>query len=432
MLARYILPEMGQIWSEENKFRLWLEVEIAACEAQHELGNIPAEALAAIKERAGFDIERIEEIEKETRHDVLAFLTAVAERVGEPSRFIHLGLTSSDVLDTALAVQMRQAAGLILARLERLRAVLVAKAREYKYTPMMGRTHGVHAEPVTFGLKLGWWAKEIERDTQRLTAARAEVSVGKVSGAVGTLAHLDPRVEEYVCRKLELAPEPIATQIVQRDRHAHFLAVLAIIAGSLEKFATEIRHLQRSEVLEAEEPFYSGQKGSSAMPHKRNPITCERIAGLARVVRANALAGMENMALWHERDITHSSVERVVLPDSCLLVDYMLAQFTRVMEDLQVYPEHMRENMERTRGLLFSQRVLLALVEHGVLREEAYGWVQRNAMAAWRGDGDFRELVGRDADIRRCLSREELANLFDYQYYLSRVDYLFRRAGLEE
>lgn len=430
MIARYTLPEMGRIWSEENKFRLWLEIELYACEAQAELGNIPPEALAAIKERAGFDRERVAEIEKETRHDVLAFLTAVSERVGEPARYIHLGMTSSDVLDTALAVQMRQAAALILEKLARLHELLVDKARQYKNILMIGRTHGVHAEPITFGLKLALWAKEIERATARLVQARAEASVGKISGAVGTFAHLDPYVEEYVCRKLDLVPDPISTQIVQRDRHAFYLTALALLAGSLEKFATEIRHLQRTEVREVEEPFYQGQKGSSAMPHKRNPITCERIAGLARVVRANALAGMEDMALWHERDITHSSVERVILPDSTILVDYMLDKFIRIIEDLYVYPEQMGANLERTRGLVFSQRVLLALVEKGMLREAAYARVQEKAMAAWRGEGDFRELVRRDPEITARLSPPELEALFDYQFYVRRVDDIFRRAGL--
>lgn len=430
MIARYTLPEMGRIWSEENKFRLWLEIELYACEAQAELGNIPPEALAAIKERAGFDPERVAEIEKETRHDVLAFLTAVSERVGEPARYIHLGMTSSDVLDTALAVQMRQAAALILEKLARLHELLVDKARQYKNTLMIGRTHGVHAEPITFGLKLALWAKEIERATARLVQARAEASVGKISGAVGTFAHLDPYVEEYVCRKLDLVPAPISTQIVQRDRHAFYLTALALLAGSLEKFATEIRHLQRTEVREVEEPFYQGQKGSSAMPHKRNPITCERIAGLARVVRANALAGMEDMALWHERDITHSSVERVILPDSTILVDYMLDKFIRIIEDLYVYPEQMGANLERSRGLVFSQRVLLALVEKGMLREAAYARVQEKAMAAWRGEGDFRELVRRDPEITARLSPPELEALFDYEFYVRRVDDIFRRAGL--
>lgn len=430
MIARYTLPEMGRIWSEENKFRLWLEIELYACEAQAELGNIPPEALAAIKERAGFDPERVAEIEKETRHDVLAFLTAVSERVGEPARYIHLGMTSSDVLDTALAVQMRQAAALILEKLARLHELLVDKARQYKNILMIGRTHGVHAEPITFGLKLALWAKEIERATARLVQARAEASVGKISGAVGTFAHLDPYVEEYVCRKLDLVPAPISTQIVQRDRHAFYLTALALLAGSLEKFATEIRHLQRTEVREVEEPFYQGQKGSSAMPHKRNPITCERIAGLARVVRANALAGMEDMALWHERDITHSSVERVILPDSTILVDYMLDKFIRIIEDLYVYPEQMGANLERSRGLVFSQRVLLALVEKGMLREAAYARVQEKAMAAWRGEGDFRELVRRDPEITARLSPPELEALFDYQFYVRRVDDIFRRAGL--
>jgi adenylosuccinate lyase len=430
VISRYTLPEMGRIWSDKNKFDLWLTIEIYACEAQAELGNIPREALEEIKARAGYEIERVAALEETTRHDVLAFLTAVAEKVGEASKYIHLGMTSSDLLDTTLAVQMRQAADLILAKLRRLREVVADLARKHKYTPMIGRTHGIHAEPVTFGFKLALWVKEIERHMGRLERAREEISVGKISGAVGTFAHVDPRVEAYVCEKLRLKPAPVSSQIIQRDRHAHYLCVLAGIASSLEKFATEIRNLQRTDILEVEEPFAKGQKGSSAMPHKRNPILCERVAGLARVVRANALAGLENVALWHERDLTHSSVERVIIPDSTILLDYMLAKFIPILENLRVYPGRMRANLDRTGGLIYSQRLLLALVGKGVVREEAYAWVQRQAMRAWEEGLNFRELVAADPDIGRHLTREELDQLFDYGYYLRRIDEIFARAGL--
>jgi adenylosuccinate lyase len=430
VIPRYTLPEMGKIWSEENKFNLWLAIEIYACEAQAALGNIPPEALEQIKSRAGFDLSRIEALEEITRHDVVAFLTAVAERVGEAAKYIHLGMTSSDVLDTALAVQLGQATDILLAKLRRLREVVADLARRHRDTLMIGRTHGVHAEPITFGFKLAIWVKEIERHIRRLEQAREDIAVGKISGAVGTFAHVDPRVEAYVCEKLGLKPEPVSSQIVQRDRHAHYLCVLAGIASSLEKFATEIRNLQRTDILEAEEHFAQGQKGSSAMPHKRNPIICERVAGLARVVRANALAALENVALWHERDLTHSSVERIILPDSTILLDYMLSKFIGVMENLSVYPERMMANLERTKGLLFSQRVLLALVAKGVARETAYAWVQRQAMRAWQEGLDFRELVQQDPDISAHLSREELEELFDYRYYLREIDTIFARVGL--
>ncbi|WP_297202292.1 adenylosuccinate lyase [Thermanaeromonas sp.] len=430
MIERYTLPEMARIWEEENKFRKWLEIEIYACEAWAELGKIPPEALAEIKERAGFNVSRIKEIENTVRHDVIAFLTSVAEQVGEASKYIHLGLTSSDILDTALALLMREAADQLLRRLKRLRAVLVEKAREHKYTLMMGRTHGVHAEPVTFGLKMALWVMEVDRHTERLHQAREMISVGKISGAVGTFANVDPRVEEYVCRKLGLKPAQVSTQIIQRDRHAQYMTTLAIIASSLEKMATEIRNLQRTDILEVEEPFTQGQKGSSAMPHKRNPIMCERIAGLARVIRSNALAALENIALWHERDLTHSSVERIIIPDSTILLDYMLAKFTEVMEGLKVYPENMRRNLEATHGLVFSQRVLLALVEKGLLREEAYALVQRNAMEAWRKGVSFKELLLKDPEITCRLSPSEIEELFDYNYHLKYIDYIFERAGL--
>ncbi|KYH32002.1 MAG: adenylosuccinate lyase [Moorella sp. (in: firmicutes)] len=431
MIARYTLPEMGKIWEQEHKFRTWLAIEIYACEAWAELGQIPPAALEEIKAKADFDIDRINEIEATTRHDVLAFLTAVAEKVGDASKYIHLGMTSSDVLDTALAVQMRDAADLLLRRLWELRAELVKKAREHKYTLMIGRTHGVHAEPTTFGLKMALWVMEVDRHITRLEQAREMISVGKISGAVGTFANINPRVEEHVCRRLGLKPASVSTQIIQRDRHAQFLATLAVIGSSLEKMATEIRNLQRTDILEVEEPFAQGQKGSSAMPHKRNPIMCERVAGLARVLRGNALAAMENIALWHERDLTHSSVERVIIPDSTILLDYMLVKFTEMIAGLNVYPENMRRNLEATHGLVFSQRLLLALVNKGVLRETAYAWVQRNAMQAWQTRQPFKELVLKDQDITSRLDPKEIEALFDYDYHLRHVDYIFRRAGLE-
>ncbi len=431
MIERYTLPEMGKIWEAEHKFRTWLAIEIYACEAWAELGRIPAAALEEIKARAAFDIDRINEIEATTRHDVLAFLTAVAEKVGDASKYIHLGMTSSDVLDTALAVQMRDAADLLLRRLQDLRAALAQKAREHKYTLMIGRTHGVHAEPTTFGLKMALWVMEVDRNLARLEQAKEMISAGKISGAVGTFANINPRVEEHVCRRLGLQPAAVSTQIVQRDRHAQYLTTLAIIGSSLEKMATEIRNLQRTDILEVEEPFARGQKGSSAMPHKRNPIMSERVAGLARVLRGNALAALENVALWHERDLTHSSVERVIIPDSTILLDYMLVKFTEIITGLNIYPENMRRNLEATGGLVFSQRLLLALVNKGVLRETAYTWVQRNAMQAWQIHRPFQELVLQDADITGRLDAREIEALFDYDYHLRHVDYIFRRAGLE-
>ncbi|HXG00240.1 MAG TPA: adenylosuccinate lyase, partial [Bacteroidota bacterium] len=371
MIARYTRPAMGRIWDDTNKFSIWLEIELLACEAQAALGVIPQEAVREMRAKAAFDVARIDEIEREVKHDVIAFLTNVGEYVGPAARFIHLGMTSSDVLDTCLAVQMKQSAELLLDGLNKLAEVLARRAREFKHTIMVGRTHGIHAEPTTFGLKLALWYDETRRNIARLQAARERIAVGKISGAVGTFEHLSPKVEEYVCEKLGLKPAPVSTQILQRDRHAEFLATLAVIGSSLEKFATEIRHLQKTEVLEAEEFFSKGQKGSSAMPHKRNPITCERIAGLARVLRGNALAAMENVALWHERDITHSSVERIVIPDSCILLDYMLALMTDVIDRLLVYPDNMMKNLQRTHGLIFSQSVLLALTRKQMKREDA-------------------------------------------------------------
>ena len=430
MIERYTYPEMGRIWTDENEFQTMLDIEICACEIMAELGEIPAEAVPVIKAKAKFTVPRIREIEKETRHDILAFLTAVAENVGDESKYIHLGLTSSDVKDTALGVMMKQAAGILLDDLEKFHAVLKRRAAEHKHTVMIGRTHGIHAEPLTLGLKFALWMDETERNIERLKRARDIVAVGKLSGAVGTYSNIDPRVEAYVCEKMGLKAARLATQVIQRDRHAEFLTTLAIIGSSLDKFATEIRNLQRTDIREAEEYFHPGQKGSSAMPHKRNPITCERVAGLARVLRGNALASMEDVALWHERDITHSSVERVILPDSTILLDYMLRIFTNIIDKLLVYPDAMKANIEKTGGLIFSQRVMLALVDTGVLREDAYRWVQRNAMARWLEGADFKTNVKNDADIVKYLSPAEIDECFDTAYPLRNIDTIMARFGL--
>jgi adenylosuccinate lyase len=430
LIKRYTLPQMGKVWSEENRFQGMLDVEIYACEAMADLGIIPKEAYQDIKEKAAFDIKRIDEIEKVVRHDVIAFLTAVGENVGDASKYIHMGMTSSDVLDTALSLQMKQSAELLLTRLLQVRDIMAPMSRKYKDTLMMGRTHGVHAEPITFGLKMALWTLEIDRCIKRMKNAMETISVGKISGAVGTFANIDPRIEEHVCRRLGLQPEYVSTQIVQRDRHAEFLSTLAVIGSSLEKFATEIRNMQRTDILEVEEPFAKGQKGSSAMPHKRNPIISERISGLSRVLRGNAVAAMENVSLWHERDITHSSVERIILPDSCILLDYMLHLFTKIMEGLIVYPENMYHNVEATLGLIFSQRVMLALVGKGVLREKAYELVQKNALTAWEQQIDFQYLVLEDQEIKKYLSAQEINDLFDYDYHTKQVDYILQRAGL--
>lgn len=427
MIKRYTLPAMGTIWEDESKFRKWLEIEILACEAQAKLGNIPKEAVAEIKTKAKFDPKRIAEIEKEVQHDVIAFLTNVAENVGPASKYIHYGMTSSDILDTALALQMREAADILIDDAERILRILKEKSLEHKDTIMIGRTHGVHAEPTTFGLKMALWFFEVGRNLERLKKAKEAVSYGKISGAVGTYASVDPYVEEYVCRKLGLKPAEVSTQVLQRDGHAEYMCALAVVASSLDKFVTEIRHLQRTEVLEAEEPFAGGQKGSSAMPHKRNPVICERISGLSRVIRSNAQAALENVALWHERDISHSSVERVVIPDSTILLDYILNKFIEVMDGLIVYPENMKANLERTRGLVFSQRVLLALVQKGLSREDAYRLVQRCAMKSWGEKADFKEVLLADGEVTRHLSREELDDLFDYEHYLRNVGRIFER-----
>ncbi|MEE8620047.1 MAG: adenylosuccinate lyase [Dehalococcoidia bacterium] len=429
MIERYSRPQMKKIWSDKNKFDQWLKVEIAVCEAWAELGEIAREDMAKIK-KASYNLNRIAEFLKVTHHDMTAFLSSVAESLGTESRLIHLGLTSSDVMDTALGMQLTQAADILAEDIAELVSVLENKAIEYKYTLMMGRTHGVHAEPTTFGLKMALWTEEMKRNAQRLVEARRNISVGKVSSTVGTYATVPPQVEKIACVKLGLMPAPISNQIVQRDRHAQFVTTLAIIASSLEKFATEIRGLQRTEVREVEEPFAEGQTGSSSMPHKRNPELCERVCGLARLIRGHALTSLENIALWHERDISHSSTERIILPDSCLAVDYMLSIFTSIMKGLKVYPENMQRNVEFTQGIIFSQRVLLALIEKGLTREEAYKMVQDNAMKAWEKGKSFLSLLEADKRVTARLSKKELNSLFDYNFYLKYVDTVFERLGL--
>jgi len=430
MIDRYTLPRMGKIWDDQNRFQKMLDVEIAACEAFTKKGLMPKSALSDIKRSARFDVDKIKEIEEQTKHDVIAFIKNVSENVGESAKYIHMGLTSSDVLDTGLSLQMRDASDLLLEDLKRLEIALAKKAKKYKNTVCVGRTHGVHAEPMTFGLKFALFYAETQRNIARMKSAREAISYGKLSGAVGTFANVDPWVEEYVCRKLRLNPAPISTQVLQRDRHAQFVTTIAIIGGSLEKFATEIRGLQKTEVREAEEPFSEGQKGSSAMPHKRNPVTCERIAGLARVLRGNAHASLENIALWHERDISHSSVERVIIPDSCVLLDYMLNIFTDVIMHLLVYPENMLDNLNRTKGLIFSQRVLLALIEKGLSRLEAYDFVQRCAMRVWRENVDFKAVLTDDIDVMKYLTAGEVGACFDLGYYTKNIERIYKRLGL--
>ncbi|MGA1998888.1 MAG: adenylosuccinate lyase [Terriglobales bacterium] len=428
MIARYTRPEMGRIWSEENKFRQWLAVEIAAIETLAEAGLVPRQAAKTIRQKAGFDLARIHQIEAEVKHDVIAFTTAVAEKIGPESRWLHYGLTSNDVVDTAQALQVKAASAIILDDVKRLRDVLRRRAFEFQHTPMVGRTHGMHAEPITFGLKLANWYAEIVRGLGRLERAAEEMRVGKFSGAVGTFAHLEPELEEKICARLGLEAAPISSQVIQRDRHANYLATLAVIASSLDKIAVEIRHLQRTEVREAEEFFSEKQKGSSAMPHKRNPVNFEQISGLARVVRSNAQAALENVALWHERDISHSSVERIILPDSTILADYMLAKTVDLIDTLVVYPDRMRQNLESTGGLVFSGQLLLDLVESGTLtREDVYRMVQRNAMKAWQDGANFRELIEAEPEIASRISRKQIERAFDLKRQLRNVDKIFAR-----
>lgn len=431
MIERYTNPEMGRIWTLQHEFEVMLEVEITACEAMAELGQIPVEAAKNIREKAQFNLERVKEIEKVTNHDIIAFLTNVAEYVGEDSKYIHKGLTSSDVKDTALGIMMKKSAELILEDLKNLRDVLKRQAQKYKHTVCIGRTHGIHAEPMTLGLKFALWYDEICRDIERVEHAKKVVAVGKLSGAVGTYSNIDPRIEEITCKKLGIEPVKLATQVIQRDRHAEYITTLAIVASTFEKIATELRNLQRTDIREVEEYFQPGQKGSSAMPHKRNPITGERITGMARLVRGNAIAAMEDITLWHERDISHSSVERVILPDSTINVDYCCRKLTNLVDKLLVYPEAMMENLNKTGGLIFSQRIMLAVVSKGVLREDAYKWVQRNAMARWLKGEDFRTNVEKDPDITKYLTKEEIDNCFDYQWFLRNVDMIMARFGIE-
>ena len=430
MIERYSRPEMKKIWTDKSKFDKWLKVEIAVCEAWAELGVIPKDAIPKIK-KARFNIKRYEETLKKTHHDVTAFLGTISESLGEESRYIHFGLTSSDIMDTALSLQLVEASDLLDKDIKEIIAILKKQAVTHKYTIMIGRTHGVHAEPTTFGLKMALWVEEMKRNEHRLAEARRVIAVGKISGAVGTYATVTPEVERIACAKLGLEPAPISSQVLQRDRHAQFVTTLAIIASSLEKFATEIRGLQKTETLEVEEPFEEGQTGSSAMPHKRNPELCERICGLARLVRGHALTSMENVALWHERDISHSSNERITLPDSCLVLNYVFHLFKYIAKDMRVYPEHMKRNLGVTKGLIFSQRVMIALIDKGLSRQTAYGMVQRNAMKSWKEELNFFDLLKGDAEVVKYLPEDELRAIFDYQYYVRHVDEVFRRVGLK-
>lgn len=431
MLDRYTHPEMGKLWQDGYEYERWLEVELAVAEVMTKRGEIPQEAMSEIRRSAKVNPKRVLEIEHVVRHDLIAFLQAVVEEIGEAGKYLHLGLTSSDVKDTALSLVLRDSGRLLKKDLQDLRSALVNRALESKYTVMVGRSHGIHAEPLTFGLKLALWIAELDRQMERLDQAIVSVSVGKISGAVGTYANVSPEVEEAVCTHLGLEAALVSNQILQRDRHAHYITTLALIGGSLEKIATEIRNLQRTEILEVEEPFAEGQKGSSAMPHKRNPIVCEQVSGMSRLLRGNALAAMENITLWHERDMSHSSVERVILPDSCLLLDHMLRQMTRVISGLKIREDQMRRNLQKTFGLTSSQRVLLALVEHGCMREEAYAWVQQDAFAAWDNGQDFIDVVSADDRVANYLSKEEIAGLFDLKYHLQHVDDIFKRLRLE-
>src|SRR3989304_780715 len=422
MIERYTLPEMGKLWSEEAKFSKWLEIELLACEAYVKLGQVPRKAYLKIKRKAKFDIERILELERRTQHDLVAFLSNLAENIGEEAKYLHYGMTSHDVEDTALSLRMREAGKIISDDLNNLSSVLKKKAQSYKHTPIMGRTHGVHAEPTSFGLKLALWYEEIHRNQERLQHAIQSISVGRIAGSVGNFAHISPKVEEFVCKKLGLKPDKVSTQILQRDRHAQYLTTLAIIAGTLEKIALEIRNLQRTEILEVEEPFAEGQKGSSSMPHKRNPIICERICGLARVLRSNSIAALENIPLWHERDISHSSAERIIIPDSFILLDYMLEKSIFVIEGLNVIESNMKRNLMKYGGIIFSQRVLLELIKKGMKREDAYALVQKAALKAWNDEGDFKENLLEEKKILSLLTRDELEELFDVKYHLRYID----------
>ena len=432
MIPRYSRPEMAKIWEPENKFQKWLDVEIAACEAWAELGEIPKKSLAVIKKKAKFSIKRIDKIEETVKHDVIAFLTSVAENVGPDSRFIHKGLTSSDIGDTALALLMREAADIIINDIKELMKVLKANARKYKATLQMGRSHGIHAEPTTFGLTFALWYEEMKRNLVRMETARDTINYGQLSGPVGTFSSLPTSIEKYVCKKLKLKADPIVTQVIQRDRHAEYMNTLALIAGAIEKMAVEMRHLQRTEVLEAEEPFAKGQKGSSAMPHKRNPIGSENLSGLARIVRSNSIAAMENMPLWHERDISHSSVERVIIPDSTILINYMLVRLTGILKGIQVYPERMKENIDRSYGLYCSQRILLILTEKGMSREDSYRVVQTQAMKSWKQRVPFKDLLKEDEVVAKYLTAKEIDKLFDMKFYTRNVDYIFKRVFKSE
>lgn len=427
MINRYSLPEMKAIWEEENRYRKWLEIEIAACEAMAKKGKIPKTAVPKIRSRAGINLERIHELDRITNHEVIAFIRSVTEQVGKEGKYVHLGLTSSDVMDTGVSLQIKESGEIILRDIEKLLKILKAKCKKYKYTTMIGRTHNVHAQPITFGLKLAIWYAEMQRNLQRMKEAVEVISYGKISGAVGTYAEVDPSVEVYVCRRLGLKPAPISNQILQRDRHAQFLLTLAIIATSLDKFCQEIRNLQHTEILEVEEYFSPTQKGSSAMPHKRNPIMAERISGLSRVIRGNAVTALENMPLWHERDISHSSAERVIIPDSCILMDYILQKFISLVKNLNVYPGNMLENLKKNRNLIFSQRVLVSLVEKGMGSGEAYDLVQKNALKVWNNKTDFKEEIKQDLKIKNYLSSKDIENAFDTDYFLRHVDTIFRR-----
>ncbi|MBX7045711.1 MAG: adenylosuccinate lyase [Ignavibacteria bacterium] len=430
MIPRYSRKEISDIWSDESRFNIWLQIEVLACEAQAQLGNIPKSAVVNIKKKAKFNTEKVLKIEEEVKHDVIAFLTNVAEYVGMDSRFIHMGMTSSDVVDTCLSVQMKLAGEIILKDLIEVKSSLGKKAIKYKYLAQIGRTHGVHAEPITLGLKFALWYDEMNRNIERMKRALDVISVGQISGAVGTYEHLSPKVEAYVCKKLGLKTTKIATQILQRDRHAEYMNTLALIGASIEKFTTEIRHLQKTETLELEESFSKGQKGSSAMPHKKNPITCERLSGMARVLRGNALACMENIALWHERDISHSSVERIVVPDSTILTDYVLYQFKKIVDNIVVYEENIKKNLNLTNGLIFSQTVLLKLIEKKMKRETAYKIVQDVAMKCWREKISFYELLKNDEEVKKYLTEKELKEIFDYNKSKKNVDFIFKRVGI--